>query len=222
MLAKNTKLLIVDDEPSTRLLLSQIFMARGFEVATAHDGFAALEQMREKVPDVILSDLNMPGMSGFEFLSVVRRRAPAIYVIASSGAFVGNNIPEGVAADAFYEKASGIVGLLEAVQTGERAWPVGTRNTAPLVPIWLPIEWQSAPGGLNHALSCPECLRIFAYTHGITPGQLQTETCVFCQSTIHFAVVKLLAAMSERSYHVELDAQIEVNPRESSIPQAGT
>ena len=57
-----------------------------------------------EVPDVILSDLNMPGMSGFEFLSVVRRRFPTVKVIAMSSAFAVDDIPPGVAADAFYQK----------------------------------------------------------------------------------------------------------------------
>ena len=99
------KLLIVDDEPVTRTLLTQIFSSRGHDVKTAEDGFSALEQIRANVPDVLLSDLNMPGMSGFELLSVVRRRIPEIYVIATSGAFTGDAVPHGIAADAFYEKA---------------------------------------------------------------------------------------------------------------------
>jgi hypothetical protein len=117
------------------------------------------------------------------------------------------------AADAFYEKASGLTFLFEAFQIAEQLRPIGSRNAVPLVPIWLPIEWQTVPGGLNHALSCPECLRIFAYTHKVTPGQLQEETCVFCQSSIHFTVVKLIAAMSERDYHDELDAQMALRRR---------
>ena len=83
------KLLIVDDEPATRKLLSQIFGQMGHSVRTAQDGFSALEQIRESMPDVLLSDLHMPGMSGFELLSVVRRRLPGIYVIATSGAYRG-------------------------------------------------------------------------------------------------------------------------------------
>src|ERR1700677_1978070 len=101
-------MLIVDDEPSTRTLLSQILGGLGHRVRAAEDGFSALEQIRQTVPDIILSDLNMPGMSGFELLSVVRRRLPAIYVIATSGAYTGRGIPRGIVADAFYQKATGL------------------------------------------------------------------------------------------------------------------
>ena len=67
------KLLIVEDDDDARQLLSQIFAMRGFSVRSATDGFAALRIIRSAVPDVLLSDLNMSGMSGFELLSVVPR-----------------------------------------------------------------------------------------------------------------------------------------------------
>src|ERR1017187_10956989 len=60
------RLLIVDDEPTTRNLLSQIFCNLGYPVRAAEDGFFALEQIREEEPDILLSDLDLPGMSGFE------------------------------------------------------------------------------------------------------------------------------------------------------------
>lgn len=56
----------------------------GFSVRTAEDGFTALQILREVLPDIILSDLRMPGMSGFELLSIVRRRFPAQLPSAAS------------------------------------------------------------------------------------------------------------------------------------------
>src|ERR1700722_15768245 len=106
-------LLIVDDEPATRKLLSVIFGKMGHSVRTAKDGFTALQEIREAMPDVLLSDLHMPGMSGFELLSVVRRRLPGIYVIATSGAYSGDGVPFGIAADAFYEKATEFKSLID-------------------------------------------------------------------------------------------------------------
>src|SRR5580692_3360936 len=113
------KMLVVDDEPSTLDLFRQIFVGLGHSVRAAEDGFAALEEIRTEVPDILLSDLNMPGMSGFELLSVVRRRIPGIYVIASSGAFSGEDVPNGVAADAFHEKASGMGSLFQLVNAAD-------------------------------------------------------------------------------------------------------
>jgi len=116
MLSRKPKLLIVDDEPSLRESLSQIFIGRGYNVSCAHDGFSALDEMKTELPDIILSDLNMPGMSGFDFLSLVHRRFPAIHAIAMSGAFTGSEMPPGVIASAFYEKGSGMSALLRIVE----------------------------------------------------------------------------------------------------------
>jgi CheY-like chemotaxis protein len=87
------KLLIVDDEPSIRISISQVLAEIGYRVRSAEDGFSALREIHRESPDIVLSDLNMPGMSGFELLSVVRRRFLAILVIAMSGAFSGNEVP---------------------------------------------------------------------------------------------------------------------------------
>lgn len=111
------KLLIVDDELPLRTSLSQIFTEFQYVVRSAEDGVSALREIGQAAPDVILSDLNMSGMSGFELLSEVRVRFPAIRVIAMSGAFSGDGIPLGVAADAFYEKGTRLDSLLKIMET---------------------------------------------------------------------------------------------------------
>ena len=112
MAGTTVNLLVVEDDAALRVSLSHIFAAFGHGVRCAADGFSALSELRVDVPDIILSDLNMPGMSGFEFLSVVRRRFPSIKVIAMSSAFAIDSIPPGVAADAFYQKGSNLGHLL--------------------------------------------------------------------------------------------------------------
>ena len=115
----NTKgsLLIVDDESSIRISLSHVLTEIGYSVRIAEDGFSALAEMHQGgVPDILLSDLNMPGMSGFELLSVVRRRFPVIRTVAMSGAFSGDEVPSGVAADAFYQKGSSLGSLLKIME----------------------------------------------------------------------------------------------------------
>ena len=116
MAGTKVNLLVVDDDASLRMSLSHIFAAFGHRVRCAADGFSALSELRLEVPDIILSDLNMPGMSGFELLSVVRRRFPSIKVIAMSSAFAIDDIPLGVAAHAFYQKGSNLGHLLEMVE----------------------------------------------------------------------------------------------------------
>src|SRR5579859_3201637 len=109
MTAKETthkhRILMVDDDDSVREVFSLMLREKGYEVATAENGFDALLKLKDVIiPDVIISDLNMRKMSGFEFLSVVRRRFPKISVIASSGAYGSRAVPTGVLADAFYAK----------------------------------------------------------------------------------------------------------------------
>lgn len=106
------RLLIVDDERSIRTSLSCVLTEIGYRVQTAEDGVSALVEICKETPEILLSDLNMPGMSGFELLSMVRKQFPAIRTIAMSGVFSGNEAPSGVAADAFYEKGSSVGALL--------------------------------------------------------------------------------------------------------------
>jgi CheY-like chemotaxis protein len=129
------KLLIVDDDESVRESLSQLFTEFGHSVRSAEDGSAALLKIRQEAPDIILSDLNMPSMSGFEFLSIVRRRFPAILVIAMSGAFSIDDVPPELPADAFYEKGPRLSLLLQIVQAmtfEERSPHLQHRAPAPI------------------------------------------------------------------------------------------
>ena len=77
--------LIVDDEPPIRNLVSIHLEKAGFHPIHAEDGIDALVKLRDKIPSVIITDLKMPRMSGFEFIAVVRRRFPTIPIIALAG-----------------------------------------------------------------------------------------------------------------------------------------
>lgn len=60
------KILVVDDEPDIVRVVVKLMTARGHDVKTAADGNEALEQVVADRPDVVILDLNLPGMSGFE------------------------------------------------------------------------------------------------------------------------------------------------------------
>ena len=81
------RILVVDDEPNVRVILSQALGDEGYEVATASDGFEAIREARENPPDVILLDLMMPALDGRTFLDIYRqapgRKAPIIVITAS-------------------------------------------------------------------------------------------------------------------------------------------
>ena len=111
----NLNVLIVDDDASLRTSLLQTLTHAGYNVRSVEGGHAALSEIDREAPDVLLSDLNMPGFSGFELLSVVRRRFPCVQVIAMSGSYIGDQVPPGVFADAFYEKGRGPSLLIQVV-----------------------------------------------------------------------------------------------------------
>jgi CheY-like chemotaxis protein len=112
----SARLLIVDDEPAIRTVISQVLTGIGYQVRSAEDGISALAEIRNQMPDIVLSDLNMPGMSGFELISIIHCSYPSIQVIAMSGAFSGEEAPSGLAADAFYQKGCGPGSLLKIIR----------------------------------------------------------------------------------------------------------
>ena len=67
------KILVVDDELSICLLLEN-FLSQDYEVVSLNDGSDALEWLEGNLPDLIISDIQMPKMDGYEFLTNVRKR----------------------------------------------------------------------------------------------------------------------------------------------------
>jgi DNA-binding NtrC family response regulator len=76
-----TKVLVVDDEAEIRSLLGAVLQSKGYEVVTAADGAAALQQVQHEHPAVILMDLSMPRMGGMDALPEIKRLDPEIPVI---------------------------------------------------------------------------------------------------------------------------------------------
>ena len=118
MVSKPKSILIVDDNDAVRNAFVYLFTYSGFRVWEASDGFEALAAMRAEAPDILLSDLDMPAMSGFELLPIVRRRFPSVGVVAMSGTISCPSALEGIAAEAFYAKGTSCTAsLLKSVQT---------------------------------------------------------------------------------------------------------
>lgn len=98
------KIMVVDDDPAIRDSMAVLLRANGYELSSATDGYDALRLFKNGLVDIVISDLDMPGLSGFEFLSILRHRYPAIPVIAMTGRPEGRSELLSAIADAFYPK----------------------------------------------------------------------------------------------------------------------
>jgi CheY-like chemotaxis protein len=81
------RVLVVDDEPAIRALVAKIVERAGFSVDTAADGAEAVEKIDRADYAVIVLDLMMPAMSGYEFVDVLQKRAgkkPSVIVITAA------------------------------------------------------------------------------------------------------------------------------------------
>lgn len=67
------KILVVDDEISICMLL-QNFLSQDYEVVTLYNAMEAMEWLEENLPDLIISDIQMPEMDGYDFLTKVRQK----------------------------------------------------------------------------------------------------------------------------------------------------
>jgi CheY-like chemotaxis protein len=119
-----TLALVVDDEPDTRALLRMILELRGYAVDEAGTGEDALSSMREHAPDVVLLDLRMPGLDGWDVLGQMRDdpalRAVKVVVISA------HTSPD----------------------TGPRALEHGAAGF-----VTKPFQWDEVTGAIERALS---------------------------------------------------------------------
>ena len=200
-LAKH-QILVVADDPAVRESLMLLLKASGYDVTGALHGFDALLQLKRALPAIVISDLNMPQMSGFEFLSVVRRRFPKVSVIAMSGAYQsGDAVPDGVIADAFHSKGrSSPAALLQMVagliQTSAAHAVDHVRESAP---VWIPRNGKDSHGIPYVVLTCTDCLRSFPLSVETEDLQKIQETpCMFCPNIVRYIIDFSLSIASPR------------------------
>jgi len=189
MVPKHKKrILVVEDDATVRLTISTLLRDQGYDASVAIDGFDALLQLEHTVPDLILSDLNMPQMSGFELLSVVRRRFPEILVVASSGAYVAGGVPNGVIADAFYAKGDENASqLLEIIGGLIRRGPSGHKGEK--APVWIPRNGTDQEGKPFVVLTCTQCLRSFPFAVDHEPtGEVLKTPCIYCPHEVTYII----------------------------------
>ena len=181
----SARVLLADDDPLVRKLISGYLVAAGYVVRTAVDGLDALRKLREGRPDLIISDLNMPRMSGFEFLDIVRKRFPQIPVIVIS-AIAADEMPKEVTADAYYHKNGfGFEPLLQTISDLTRKPPL--RIARPHVDN-NPVQarWD---GDGHYIIGCDDCLRAFSVPRAPNIGRDEKWTvCMHCGKVVQFLV----------------------------------
>ena len=86
-MSNKNKVLLVEDEASLAMILSDTLEAQGFEMRLAHDGEEGLRLFREQRPDVLVADVMMPKMDGFEMVRNIRKfdhLTPVLFLTARS------------------------------------------------------------------------------------------------------------------------------------------
>jgi two-component system, OmpR family, response regulator MprA len=109
------QILIVDEDPAVRTTLGMFLMSAGYDVATADNGITAVAHLSSTVPDLLVTDLNMPLMSGIELISHLRSLHPKVPIVAMSGDYLGEAVPAGIIADRFYPKGQNLQHLLATI-----------------------------------------------------------------------------------------------------------
>ncbi len=181
-------LLVVENDADLCKAICAVLTISGYGVRSSHDGFSALEMIRREMPDIVLSDLHMPGMSGFELLSVIRRRFPGITVIAMSDSYSAHEVPAGVAADAFYAKATNLRSLLGTIADVQKNRSTESKY-ATSAPIWIASAMQDQAGEAVVVLSCTECLRSFPEAVRASSNVIRESSCPSCRLPIQYALV---------------------------------
>lgn len=117
-MGEKKKILVVDDEDSLRTVLSTELASEGYDVGTAADGDDAITEMEKKVFDLVLLDIKMPRMNGFEVLKYVKDKHPRTKVIMLTGFADLKNAIESkkLGAEDFVSKPYDLVDLLTTIE----------------------------------------------------------------------------------------------------------
>ena len=123
--------LIVDDEEVVRTFVQRVLREAGYETATASDGPEAIDAVRRLEPDLLLTDVNMPQMSGDELARQLRQSRPGLKVLYLTG-FSDQLFKEKSTLwqdEAYLDKPCSVLALLQAVSliTVGRIGPVAQR-----------------------------------------------------------------------------------------------
>ena len=110
------KILLVDDEEGIQVLYREELQDAGYEVISAYTGEEGLEKVKNESPDLVILDIQMPGMNGTETLRQMKMDNPTLPIILSSAYTEYKQDLGAWASDAYVVKSSNINDLKEAVK----------------------------------------------------------------------------------------------------------
>lgn len=116
------RILIVDDEPSIVMAVRDELIFEGFQIDAAADGPAGIQKAREWKPDVLLLDLMLPGINGFEICRRLRQEMPEMWIIMLTvrGQEVDRVMGLEVGADDYVTKPFSLRELVARIKVGLR------------------------------------------------------------------------------------------------------
>lgn len=124
------KILVVDDEPQIRRVMRTTLTSQGYEVHDARSGEEALEAVRSQRFDLILLDVNMPGMGGLEACRTIRATSEAAIVMLTVRSTEEDKVAAlDAGADDYVTKPFGMPELLARIRAALRRLPVSSEST---------------------------------------------------------------------------------------------
>jgi two-component system phosphate regulon sensor histidine kinase PhoR len=141
---ESVDILIIDDEEVIRDSCTQILSTEGYGVRSAEDGPAGLKMMQERLPDIVILDLRMPGMDGMEVLEKIGSRYPGVLVIVITGYATIESAVEAMkqGADDYLAKPF-VPDVLRTSSSGSSSWQGARkrRSSAPARPCRKSTSW---------------------------------------------------------------------------------
>ena len=122
---REAKILVVDDEPQITRILKRSLAAHRYEVRTAGDGETALDTFRDFEPDLVITDLQMPEMSGLSLCRAIRRISPVPIIVLSVRGEESTKVDAlDAGADDYVTKPFGMEELMARIRAALRRVPV--------------------------------------------------------------------------------------------------
>lgn len=112
------QLLLIEDAVELITILESLFQSLGYDVIVAETGLEAIQHLKNSIPDVIITDVNLPLASGFEVLEFLRQQKQGQYTraIVFTGDSSAKHAPQSNLADVILDKPIDIERLLSAIQ----------------------------------------------------------------------------------------------------------